>query len=112
MNRVRILAAVGIALASAGGVLVALSMRGGPPAHVVAHVSPLLRVHVRGHASVRSVPAGIACPHTCAAAFARGTPIILKLRAAGSWHVLGWSEDCGRRANCRLTMSSPRTLDV
>lgn len=65
-----------------------------------------------GHATVTSVPAGISCPHECAARFPVGTPIILKTHGARGWHMVGWSGNCGGAADCRLVLNTPLTLSV
>ena len=54
----------------------------------------LLTVQVEGQGSVTSQPSGIACPGTCVAEFAAGTPVDLTAAPEAGWMVSLWFDDC------------------
>lgn len=72
----------------------------------------VLNVQVGGRGSIRSAPAGIACPTRCSHPFPIGTRVILKVRAVAGWHLVDWSGRCGQARECRVVTSRARTVRV
>jgi hypothetical protein len=66
----------------------------------------VLTVSLQGAGSVRSVPAGIACPGACSNAFAPGTSVRLTAAPAAGNIFTGWSGACTGAAACPLTLAS------
>ena len=111
--------APGYSLVSWGG---ACASAGAPPTcsltalgaqTVTATFSYRLTVRVRGSipGRVRSNPAPIDCPGTCAAPFASGTTVALTA-STDRWAGVTWSGDCTGTdpAGCSVTMDQPRTV--
>jgi hypothetical protein len=67
---------------------------------------PLLQVSVEGKArgSVRSTPAGIACPPACEASFTGGTPVTLAPSPEGRAAFVGWTDGCAGFDPCVFTI--------
>lgn len=79
----------------------------------VAGKTQVLAVTTSGKGSVRSAPAGIACPTTCAAAFDTGAQLTLTAKPAAKQVFVGWTGACtGRKPTCALTMDGPRTTSA
>ncbi len=70
----------------------------------------VLAVHLHGRGSIRSSPAGIACPHHCSHEFPSGTRVVLKVRAARRWHFVRWSRRCGHAQRCSVVMGAAHTV--
>ena len=66
----------------------------------------VLTVSLQGAGSVRSVPAGIACPGACSSAFAPGASVKLTAAPAAGNIFSGWSGACAGAATCPLTLAS------
>ncbi len=65
---------------------------------------------VTGPGRVASVPVGIACPPTCSAGFAAGTPVTLTATPDPTGTLSGWSGACsGSSTTCQVTVTSGRT---
>jgi hypothetical protein len=65
-----------------------------------------LTVAVDGPGAVRSTPAGIDCPATCSASFARGTVVELATTPAKDAQFKSWDGGCTGSAACQLTMTA------
>src|SRR5712664_5013213 len=63
------------------------------------------QVAMNGAGSVRSDPAGIDCPQTCAADFPDGTAVRLDATAASGWDFTGFGGACSGMS-CAVTLSS------
>lgn len=60
-----------------------------------------------GSGTVKSTPAGIDCPTTCAASFPQNTQVTLKATPAATDAVAGWAGACtSTSASCSLTLNS------
>jgi phospholipase C len=60
-----------------------------------------------GSGTVKSTPAGIDCPTTCAASFPQNTQVTLKATPAATDAVAGWAGACtSTGASCSLTLNS------
>jgi trimeric autotransporter adhesin len=72
-----------------------------------------LRVEVRGSGTVKSVPAGISCPSTCAASYAYETRVSLRATPNRGWRFGGWSRSdaCSERDPvCDVTLVDPASM--
>jgi len=72
----------------------------------------VLDVQLHGRGSIRSTPAGIACPSRCSYPFPIGTRVIVNVRAAAGWHLVDWSGSCGHARECSIVTSQARTVGV
>jgi hypothetical protein len=73
----------------------------GPPAFVV-------RISTSGRGTVKSVPAGVACPGRCTGRLPSYAPVRLVARPGPGWRFKAWSGACrGRSPGCRLTLDGP-----
>jgi hypothetical protein len=96
--RTRLLIGVGVATIAAAG---AAGAFGGSRAAI----QPTLAVAVVGPGSVRSTPAGIACPGKCSATFSPGTSVRLSANARGGSRFLRWGGNCAGTRACRVRVS-------
>ena len=71
--------------------------------------SVTLNVAVDGTGTVRSEPAGIACPGKCSAPFPRDAAVKLVAEAAEGWKLDAFTGSCTGSA-CALTMGDDRTV--
>lgn len=71
-----------------------------------------LTVRVSGQGRVLSTPAGIACPRTCAASFAKGTTVTLRARPAKHAKVVRWAGVCRGSRGCAVTLNGPRSVNA
>jgi phospholipase C len=63
-----------------------------------------------GSGTVTSSPAGVDCPGTCSATFAKGTPVVLTAVAQGGNSFTGWSGGCTGDGACSLTLGGNTTV--
>ncbi len=63
-----------------------------------------------GSGSVRSSPAGIACPSTCSASFTSGTVVTLTATPAAGSTFAGWSGVCTGTGTCSVTMTAAKAV--
>jgi Beta-lactamase enzyme family len=70
----------------------------------------VLRVELKGRGSIRSSPAGIACPQTCWHRFAIDTRVTLDIHSSRRWHLVGWGGRCGHVSKCPVVMTVGRTV--
>jgi hypothetical protein len=81
-----------------------------------AHGEMVVDVEVDGVGSVRSEPAGIACPGNCRAVFAPGTKVTLVATLAEGWKIDGWSGASGASCSssggdrCEVVVDRPLTI--
>ena len=59
-----------------------------------------------GGGTVTSSPAGISCPGTCSASFAKGTHVSLSEATNSGYNFTGWSGLCSGSGSCSFTLSS------
>ncbi len=70
-----------------------------------------LTVAVTGSGTVTSAPAGINCPGTCAANFAKGTGVTLTARAASGSNFGGFGGACSG-SSCKLVLTSNESVSA
>ena len=68
-----------------------------------------LNVAVDGTGTVKSEPAGIACPGKCSASFPKDAAVTLVVEAAEGWKLDAFTGSC-TGASCELTMGDDRTV--
>jgi phospholipase C len=62
-----------------------------------------------GAGTLTSSPAGIDCPGSCTASFAKGTAVVLTATPDSGSTFLGWSGPCTGTATCNLTLGANTT---
>jgi phospholipase C len=62
-----------------------------------------------GEGTITSSPAGINCPGTCSASFAKDTKVTLTAKAGGNYLFTGWSGAC-TGTNCTITITAAATV--
>ncbi len=64
-----------------------------------------------GGGTVRSEPAGIACPAACGAEYDEGATVTLSAQAGPGSAFVGWSGECsGNAASCEVAMTQARSV--
>jgi|GEM_PF-2797139 len=101
--RMRLWLGVGVAVAAVAAIGV---LGGAGGAAIGAAAKPTLAVAVVGGGSVRSKPAGIACPGKCLATFAAGSRVLLTQKARTGSRFLRWGGDCTGAGACRVKVSA------
>ena len=71
-----------------------------------------LSVRKTGWGQIQSQPGGILCSGTCNGVFPLNAPVELTPTPGDGFYFSGWLGDCRGLARCRLTMSSPRSVQA
>jgi phospholipase C len=64
-----------------------------------------------GAGTITSSPAGISCPGTCTAAFAKGTQVTLSETPGSNYVFGGWSGACSGTSACTVTMTAAESVN-
>jgi hypothetical protein len=83
-----------------------------PAGYGTGAVARTLTVSITGTGHVTSVPAGVNCPGTCAAAYNAGTSVHLTATADGDATFNGWSGACSGTGACNLTMDANKAVSA
>jgi phospholipase C len=63
-----------------------------------------------GAGSITSSPAGISCPNTCTATFAKGTQVTLTETPGSKYVFGGWGGACSGASTCTVTMTASESV--